>query len=224
MKIIRNFIYLTVAIGFLIISNVNAKNIEDFGWSFDNNFLEVYSSIEHDQPNKCDLNINQFKVERNIRPLWNDSVLKKPDIYNFENDQLNNIVNNQHLPIIQHELMNDDCDTDRYEQFTYCPTNKEIVQYEIDMFISPEQLLNNVHWNQDSEYFIGHSNDEILLKSSYWQGPSTRILAYNEKTKILRETQLIPIRITDTEVKGVIRHKFLKMVNGDSPYNLCPNI
>ena len=224
MTIIRNFIYLFVTISFLAISNVNSKSIEDFGWSFENNFLEVYSSIEHDQPNKCDLNINQFKVERNIRPLWNDAVLKKPDIYNFENDQLNNIVNNQHLPIIQHELMNDDCGTDRYEQFTYCPTNQEIVQYEIDMFISPEQLLNNVHWNQNSEYFIGHSNDEILLKSSYWQGPSTRILAYNEKTKILRETQLIPIRITDTEVKGVIRHKFLKMVNEDIPYNLCPKI
>ena len=50
----------------------------------------------------------------------------------------------------------------------------------------PEQLLNNVHWDQDSEYFIGHSNDEILLKSSYWQGPSTRILAYNGKTNIKR--------------------------------------
>ena len=224
MIIIRNFIYLFISIVFLTISNVNAKNIEDFGWSFENDFLEVYSSIEHVQPNKCQLSINQFKVERNIRPLWNDAVLKKPDIYNFENDQLNNIVNNQHLPIIQHELMNDDCNTDRYEQFTYCPTNKAVVQYEIDMFISPEQLLNNVHWNQDSEYFIGHSNDEILLKSSYWQGPSTRILAYNDKTKILRETQLIPIRITDTEVKGIIRHKFLKMANGDGPYNLCPNI
>ena len=224
MKIIRNFIYLSVTIGFLSISNVNAKNIEDFGWSFENDFLEVYSSIEHDQSNKCDLNINRFKVESNIKPLWNDALLKRPDIYNFESGQLNNIVNNQYLPIIQHELMNYDCDTDRYEQFTYCPASKEIVQYEIDMFISPEQLLNNVHWNQNSEYFIGHSNDEILLKSSYWQGPSTRILAYNEKTKILRETQLIPIRITDTEVKGVIRHKFLKTAIGDSPYNLCPNI
>ena len=224
MIIIRNFIYLFISIVFLTISNVNAKNIEDFGWSFENDFLEVYSSIENIQPNKCQLNINKFKVEKNIRPLWNDAVLKKPDIYSFENDQLHHIVNNQHLPIIQHELMNDDCDTDRYEQFTYCPTNKAVVQYEIDMFISPEQLLNNVHWNQDSEYFIGHSNDEILLKSSYWQGPSTRILAYNDKTKILRETQLIPVRITDTEVKGIIRHKFLKMANGDGPYNLCPNI
>ena len=224
MKIIRKFILLSATIGLFIISNVSAKNIEDFGWSFENDFLEIYSSIEHDQSNKCQPNINEFKVEKNIRPLWNDAALKTPDIYNFESNKLNIIVNNQHLPIIQHELMNDDCDTARYEQFTYCPTNKEIVQYEIDMFISPEQLLSNVHWNQDSEYFIGHSNDEILLKSSYWQGPSTRILAYNERTKILRETQLIPIRITDTEVKGVIRHKFLKMVNGDSPYNLCPNI
>ena len=102
MTIIRHFIYLSVTIAFLTISNVNAKNIEDFGWSFENDFLEVYSSIEHVQPNKCQLNINEFKVERNIRPLWNDAVLKKPDIYNFENDQLNNIVNNQHLPIIQH--------------------------------------------------------------------------------------------------------------------------
>ena len=92
------------------------------------------------------------------------------------------------------------------------------------MFISPEQLLNNVHWNQDSEYFIGHSNEEILLKSSYWQGPSTRILAYNDETNILRETQLIPIRITDLDVKGLIRHKFLKVVNRDDRYNLCPNI
>ena len=224
MTTIRNFILLSITIGYLAIPNLNAKNIEDFGRSFENDFLEVYSSIEHNQPKKCQLNINEFKVEREIRPLWNDAVLKKPDIYNFENDQLNNTVNNQHLPIIQHELMNDDCGTDRYEQFTYCPTSKEIVQYEIDIFISPEQLLNNVHWNQDSAYFIGHENDEILLKSSYWQGPSTRILAYNEKTKILRETQLIPIRITDTEVKGVIRHKFLKTVNGDDPYNLCPNI
>ena len=224
MTTIRNFILLSITIGYLAIPNLNAKNIEDFGRSFENDFLEVYSSIEHNQPKKCQLNINEFKVEREIRPLWNDAVLKKPDIYNFENDQLNNTVNNQHLPIIQHELMNDDCGTDRYEQFTYCPTSKEIVQYEIDIFISPEQLLNNVHWNKDSDYFIGHSNDEILLKSSYWQGPSTRILAYNEKTNTLRETQLIPIRISDTEVKGVVRHKFLKMVNRDGPYNLCPNI
>ena len=224
MKIIRNLSLLFITIFYLIITNANAKNIEDFGWSFENDFVDVYSIIEHDQPQKCQLNINEFTVERKISPLWNDAILKKPDIYNFENDQFNNIVNNQHLPIIQHELMNDDCYTERYEQFTYCPTNKEVVQYEIDMFISPEQLLNNVHWNQDSEYFIGHSNDEILLKSSYWQGPSTRILAYNEKTNTLRETQLIPIRISDTEVKGVIRHKFLKMVNWDGPYNLCPNI
>ena len=157
------------------------------------------------------------------KSIATQAVLANAVVY-FENDQFNNIVNNQHLPIIQHELMNDDCDTDRYEQFTYCPANKKIVQYEIDMFVSPEQLLNNIHWNQDSEYFIGHSNDEILLKSSYWQGPSTRILAYNEKTKILRETQLIPIRITDSEVKGVSRHKFLKMVNGDGTYSLCTNI
>ncbi len=224
MAIIRNFILFLISICYLAISNVNAKNIEDFGWSFKNDFLEVYSSIDNDQHQKCKLNINEFKVERKIRPLWNDAVLKKPDIYNFKNDQFNNIVINQYLPIIQHELMNSDCDTDRYEKFTYCPTNKEIVQYEIDIFISPEQLLNNVHWDQDSEYFIGHSNDEILLKSSYWQGPSTRILAHNGKTNILRETQLIPIRITDTEVKGIIRHKFLKMANGDDPYNLCPNI
>ncbi len=224
MAIIRNLILFLISIGYLTIANLNAKNIEDFGQSFENDFFEVYSSIEHDQHQKCELNINEFKIEKKIRPLWNDAVLKKPDIYHFENDQFHNIVKNQHLPIIQHELMNSDCDTDRYEQFTYCPTNKEIVQYEIDIFISPEQLLNNVHWNQDSEYFIGHSNDEILLKSSYWQGPSTRILAYNDKTNILRETQLIPIRITDTEVKGLIRHKFLKRVNGDGSYNLCPNI
>ena len=221
---IRNFILFIIGLGYLAISNVNAKNIEDFGWSFENNFLEVYSSLEHVQHQKCELNINEFKVERKIRPLWNDAVLKKPDIYNFENDQFNNFVKNQYLPIIQHELINSDCNIERYEQFTYCPTNKEIVQYEIDIFISPEQLLNNIHWDQDSDYFIGHSNDEILLKSSYWQGPSTRILAYNEKTNILRETQLIPIRITDTEVKGLIRHKFLKMANVDDPYNLCPNI
>ena len=224
MAIIRNFILFLISISYLIISNVNAKNIEDFGWSFENEFLQIYSSIKYDQHQKCELKISEFKVEIKIRPLWNDAVLKKPDIYHFENDQFNNIVENQNLPIIQHELMNSDCDTDRYEQFTYCPTNKEIVQYEIDIFISPEQLLNNVHWDQDSEYFIGYSNDEILLKSRYWQGPSTRILAYNDKTNILRETQLIPIRITDTEVKGVIRHKFLKTANGNDPYNLCPNI
>ena len=52
MTIIRNFIFLSVVIAYLTISNVNAKNIEDFGWSFENNFLEVYSSIEHDQSNK----------------------------------------------------------------------------------------------------------------------------------------------------------------------------
>ena len=62
------------------------------------------------------------------------------------------------------------------------------------------------------------------MKSSYWQGPSTRILAYNEKTNILRETQLIPIRITDAEVKGLIRHKFLKISYKEDPYNICPKI
>ena len=64
-------------------------------------------------------------------------MLKNPDIYNFVNDEFNNVVINQYLPRIQYELMNNDCDTDRYEQFTYCPTSKEIVQYEIDIFISP---------------------------------------------------------------------------------------
>ena len=62
----------------------------------------------------------------------------KYDNQSISYHQFNNIVNNQHLPIIQHELMNDYCYTERYEQFTYCPTNKEVVQYEIDMFISPE--------------------------------------------------------------------------------------
>ena len=224
MKILRSLSLFFITVFSLIIPNANAKNVENFSRTFENDFVDVYSIIDHDQPQKCQLSINEFQVERKIRPLWNDAILKKPDIYHFVSDQFSNIVNNQHLPTIQHELTNDDCDIERYEQFTYCPTNKEVVQYEIDMFISPEQLLNNIHWNKDSDYFIGHSNDEILLKSSYWQGPSTRILAYNEKTNTLRETQLIPIRISDTEVKGVIRHKFLKMANRDGPYNLCPNI
>ena len=208
----------------LIFSNVKAKNIEDFGWSFDKDLEEIFSNIKHNQPHSCKFNINQFKLEQKIRPLWNDAAIKKPDIYNFENDEFVNIVNNQNLPTIQYELMDNDCNTEKYEKFTYCPTSKSIVQYEIDMFITPEQLLNNIHWNQDSEFFIGHSKDEILLKSSYWQGPSTRILAYNNKTNTLRETQLIPIRISDTEVRGVIRHKFLKMLNTQRSYSLCPNV
>ena len=40
MIIIRNFIYLSISIIFLAISNVNAKNIEDFGWSFFMTFLK----------------------------------------------------------------------------------------------------------------------------------------------------------------------------------------
>ena len=217
------FLFFTTIILFTIL-NVNAKNIEDFGWSFDHGFNDVYSIIDNDQSQSCKLNINKFKIEKEIKPLWNNTIFKKPDIYYFENEQFNNVVKNQYLPTIQHELMNKDCDTVRYEQFTYCPFSKDLVQYEIDMFITSEQLLNNVHWNQDSEFFIGHSNNETLLKSSYWQGPSTRILAYNIETNTLRETQLIPIRTSDTEVKGVIRHKFLKMENGEIPYSLCPNI
>ena len=224
MASIKNLFVSFIMIIVFAFTNVTAKNIEDFGWSFEKDFNDVYSTIDNNQTQTCALNINKFKVEKEIKPLWNDAVLKKPDIYNFVADQFNNVVKNQLLPTIQHELMNSDCDTERYEQFTYCPSNNEIVQYEVDMFITPEQLLNNVHWNKDSEFFIGHSNYEILLKSSYWQGPSTRILTYNDKTSILRETQLIPVRISDTEVKGVIRHKFLKMLNVDSPYSLCPNI
>tara|TARA_B100001029_G_C15030369_1_gene436513 strand:+ start:377 stop:1048 length:672 start_codon:yes stop_codon:yes gene_type:complete len=221
---IKNLFLFSATFFCIIFSNVSSKNIEDFGWSFQDDFFEVYSSIENSQPTQCELIINEFKLEKKIKPLWNDSIIKKPDIYHFQNDKFHNIVKNQYLPIIQHEMVNGDCDTDRFEQFTYCPVNNKIVQYEIDIFISPEQLLNNVHWNKDSEYFIGHSKDEILLKSSYWQGPSTRILAYNEKTNILRETQLIPIRITDAEVKGLIRHKFLKISYKESPYNICPKI
>ena len=217
------FVSLAIAI-FFTFSNVGAKNIEDFGWSFEKDSNDVYSIIDKNHEQKCELNINKFSVEEKIRPLWNDAVPKNPDIYNFVSDEFNNVVINQYLPRIQYELMNNDCDIERYEQFTYCPISKEIVQYEIDMFITPEQLLNNVHWDQDSEFFIGHSIDETLLKSSYWQGPSTRILAFNNKSNTLRETQLIPIRISDTEVKGLIRHKFLKMMNGDRPYNLCPII
>jgi len=221
---IKNLFLFSATFFCIIFSNVSSKNIEDFGWSFQDDFFEVYSSIENSQPTQCELIINEFKLEKKIKPLWNDSIIKKPDIYHFQNDKFHNIVKNQYLPIIQHEMVNGDCDTDRFEQFTYCPVNNKIVQYEIDIFISPEQLLNNVHWNKDSEYFIGHSKDEILLKSSYWQGPSTRILAYNEKTNILRETQLIPIRITDAEVKGLIRHKFLKISYKENPYNICPKI
>ena len=217
------FVSLAIAI-FFTFSNVGAKNIEDFGWSFEKDSNDVYSTIDKNHEQKCELNINKFSLEEKIRPLWNDAVLKNPDIYNFVSDEFNNVVINQYLPRIQYELMNNDCDIERYEQFTYCPISKEIVQYEIDMFITPEQLLNNVHWDQDSEFFIGHSIDETLLKSSYWQGPSTRILAFNNKSNTLRETQLIPLRISDTEVKGLIRHKFLKMMNGDRPYNLCPII
>ena len=221
----KKYLFVSLAtVFFFTFSNVGAKNIEDFGWSFKKDSNYVYSSIDKNHEQTCELNVNKFSVEKEIKLLWNNDVLKKPDIYNFESDEFNNVVINQYLPRIQHELMNNDCDTERYEQFTYCPLSKEIVQYEIDMFITPEQLLNNVHWDQDSEFFIGHSPDETLLKSSYWQGPSTRILAFNDKSNTLRETQLIPIRISDTEVKGLIRHKFLKMVNADSPYNLCPNI
>ena len=221
----KKYLFVSLAtVCFFTFSNLGAKNIEDFGWSFKKDSNDVYSSIDNNHEQTCVLNINKFSVEKAIKPLWNNAVLKKPDIYNFESDEFNNFVINQYLPRIQHELMNNDCDTERYEQFTYCPLSKEIVQYEIDMFITPEQLLNNVHWDQDSEFFIGHSPDETLLKSSYWQGPSTRILAYNDQSNTLRETQLIPIRISDTEVKGLIRHKFLKMMNGDRPYNLCPII
>tara|TARA_B100001029_G_C15051577_1_gene451128 strand:+ start:1109 stop:1783 length:675 start_codon:yes stop_codon:yes gene_type:complete len=224
MAINKNLFLLIIFLIFVSYFNVSAKNIEDFGWSFKKNSNEVYTIIDNYQMHHCKLNINEFKLEQEIKPLWNESLIKKPDIYNIKSDQIINVVNNQYLPTIKHELMSNECNTERYEQFTYCPSSKEIVQYEVDMFITPDQLLNNVHWNQGSEFFIGHSNEEKLLKSNYWQGPSTRILAYNDKSKTLRETQLIPVRISDTEVKGVIRHKFIKMVNGDIPHDLCPNI
>ena len=77
MAVIRNFILFLISISYLTILNVNAKNIEDFGWSFENDFLQIYSSIEHDQHQKCELSINEFKVERKIRPLWNQVLYTK---------------------------------------------------------------------------------------------------------------------------------------------------
>ena len=71
MKIIRNLSLLFITIFYLIITNANAKNIEDFGWSFENDFVDVYSIIEHDQPQKCQLNINEFTVERKKNFLKN---------------------------------------------------------------------------------------------------------------------------------------------------------
>ncbi len=89
MTIIRNFIFLSVVIAYLTISNVNAKNIEDFGWSFENDFFEVYSSIEHVQPNKCQLNINEFKVNNCAGSVFHgitivvDCVKDNPDTFNL---------------------------------------------------------------------------------------------------------------------------------------------
>ena len=70
MAIIRNFILFLISISYFTILNANSKNIEDFGWSFENDPIEIYSFIEHDQHPKCELNINEFKIERKIKPLF----------------------------------------------------------------------------------------------------------------------------------------------------------
>ena len=87
MKILRCLSLFFLTFFYLIISNANAKNIENFSWTFENDFVDVYSIIDHDQPEKCQLSINEFAVEKKNRPLWNDAILKKPDIYHFVNDQ-----------------------------------------------------------------------------------------------------------------------------------------
>ena len=50
----------------LVAKRTNAKNIENFGWTFANDFVDTYSIIDHDQPQKCQLNINEFAVEKKI--------------------------------------------------------------------------------------------------------------------------------------------------------------
>ena len=100
MEIIRNFILFLISISYLTILNVNAKNIEDFGWSFQKDFNDVYSSLNISQAQTCELNINTFKLETEIKPLWNNNVIKKPDIYNFEANDFYNVVKKQHSSFI----------------------------------------------------------------------------------------------------------------------------
>ena len=64
MKILRSLSLFFITVFYLIIPNANAKNIENFNWTFENDFVDVYSIIDHDQPQKCQLNINEFAVEK----------------------------------------------------------------------------------------------------------------------------------------------------------------
>ena len=64
----KKYLFVSLAtVFFFTFSNVGAKNIEDFGWSFKKDSNYVYSSIDKNHEQTCELNVNKFSVEKEIK-------------------------------------------------------------------------------------------------------------------------------------------------------------
>ncbi len=223
------FLALIIAF-FLSIPNSNAIDIEDFGWSFDNDFDYVYSMLNHDKPSQChaDNGHDNRAVNQRVDDLWPRTSFwggnaVKPDFYHFSLEPYqSNIIDNQMLPIIIHEQLDEDCNRERVEQFTYCPTNKKIVQYQIDLEMSAVELLGGSQLREGSDKFIAFTKDEILLEADFNSLAGTYFRVYNDQSKTLRETHFMTRLNSNSEARGLVRHKFMKTLDEDYSYHLCP--
>ena len=176
----------TITILFILLSSsMSWGNVTDyFQFKLGDDYKSVISRINFTDPYKCkgkeNLPSYGFPVRVQTLPIFQDGV-GYGVLVNIENQNLLRVTN---------WITNSDCGIESVESLHFCPSNGELVLYQVGYPINQEELYKfNPVLDEESEKFIGFTEGDELLDYKF-QGRFVSFSVKNTSENIWRNSSL----------------------------------